>query len=71
MSTLYTFWVSKYHNQFFEHIEQQFEQQFKEYKSRQDKSRLGQHILWEQMNCGFGEDSWESLGLQGDPTSPS
>ena len=23
--------------------------------------------LW---NCGVGEDSWESLGLQGDPTSP-
>ena len=23
------------------------------------------------LNCGFGEDSWESLGLQGDPTSPS
>ena len=22
------------------------------------------------LNCGFGEDSWESLGLQGDPTSP-
>ena len=22
-------------------------------------------------NCGIGEDSWESLGLQGDPTSPS
>ena len=21
--------------------------------------------------CGVGEDSWESLGLQGDPTSPS
>ena len=21
--------------------------------------------------CGFGEDSWESLGLQGGPTSPS
>ena len=21
-------------------------------------------------NCGTGEDSWESLGLQGDPTSP-
>ena len=21
------------------------------------------------LNCGFGEDSWESLGLQGDPTS--
>ena len=22
------------------------------------------------LNCGGGEDSWESLGLQGDPTSP-
>ena len=22
------------------------------------------------LNCGSGEDSWESLGLQGDPTSP-
>ena len=22
------------------------------------------------LNCGFGEDSWESLGLQGDPASP-
>ena len=23
------------------------------------------------LNCGVGEDSWESHGLQGDPTSPS
>ena len=23
------------------------------------------------LNCGVGEDSSESLGLQGDPTSPS
>ena len=23
------------------------------------------------LNCGVGEDSWESRGLQGDPTSPS
>ena len=23
------------------------------------------------LNCGVGEDSWESLGLQGYPTSPS
>ena len=23
------------------------------------------------LNCGFGEDSWKSLGLQGDPTSQS
>ena len=23
------------------------------------------------LNCGIGEDSWESLGLQGDPTSLS
>ena len=22
------------------------------------------------LNCGVGEDSWASLGLQGDPTSP-
>ena len=22
------------------------------------------------LNCGVGKDSWESLGLQGDPTSP-
>ena len=22
-------------------------------------------------NCGVGEDSWEPLGLEGDPTSPS
>ena len=22
------------------------------------------------LNCDVGEDSWESLGLQGDPTSP-
>ena len=26
---------------------------------------------WCFCNCGVGEDSWESLGLQGDPTSPS
>ena len=23
------------------------------------------------LNCGVGEASWESLGLQGDPSSPS
>ena len=23
------------------------------------------------LSCGVGEDSWESFGLQGDPTSPS
>ena len=23
------------------------------------------------LNWGVGEDAWESLGLQGDPTSPS
>ena len=30
--------------------------------------------LWRRLstflNCGVGEDSWESFGLQGDPTSP-
>ena len=25
---------------------------------------------WALKNCGVGEGSWESLGLQGDPTSP-
>ena len=25
---------------------------------------------WMLLNCSVGEDSWESLGLQGDPTSP-
>ena len=32
------------------------------------------HPEWSQnhpLNCGVGEDSCESLGLQGDPTSPS
>ena len=23
------------------------------------------------LNCGVGKDSWESLGLQGDPPGPS
>ena len=31
-------------------------------------TNLGSKSL--QMNYGIGEDSWESLGLQGDPTSP-
>ena len=26
---------------------------------------------WAPKNCGVGEDSWESLGLQGDPINPS
>ena len=26
---------------------------------------------FELLNCDVGEDSWESLGLQGDQTSPS
>ena len=32
-----------------------------------DLSKVG--IYW-LINCGVGEDSWESHGLQGDPTSP-
>ena len=32
------------------------------------KLRTEQLVL---LNCGVGEDSLESLGLQGDPTSPS
>ena len=30
-----------------------------------------EHRRIDAFNCGVGEDSWESLGLQGDPTSPS
>ena len=33
------------------------------------KRKLGTEELM-LLNCGVGEDSWESLGLQGDPTSP-
>ena len=40
--------------------------------------RVGYVWMWRRLsaeelmllNCGVGEDSWESLGLQGDPTSP-
>ena len=32
--------------------------------------RLSTAEEWMLLNCGVGEDSWESLGLQGDPTSP-
>ena len=28
-------------------------------------------MVLEMMFCGVGEDSWEFLGHQGDPTSPS
>ena len=36
-------------------------------------ARPGNLWIWPLMvlNCGAGEDSWESVGLQGDPTSPS
>ena len=33
----------------------------------------GKHLIMQELlmllNCGVGEDSWQSLGLQGDPTS--
>ena len=38
------------------------------------KWKLDCEKSWEELillNYGVGEDSWESLGLQGDPTSPS
>ena len=37
---------------------------------RWTKGKLSAEILM-LLNCGVGEDSWESLGLQGDLTSPS
>ena len=30
-----------------------------------------EHQRIDALNCGTGEDSWVSLGLQGDPTNPS
>ena len=30
-----------------------------------------EHCRIDALKCGVGEDSWESLGLQGDPTSQS
>ena len=32
--------------------------------------KKAEHRRIDFLNCGVGEDSWESLGLQGDPTSP-
>ena len=33
--------------------------------------KKAEHQIIDALNCGVGEDSWESLGLQGDPTSSS
>ena len=33
--------------------------------------KKAKHWRIDALNCGVGEDSWESLGLQGDATSPS
>ena len=32
--------------------------------------KKAEHRRIDALNCGVGEDSWESLGLQGGPTSP-
>ena len=32
--------------------------------------KKAEHRRIDALNCGVGEDSWDSLGLQGDPTSP-
>ena len=41
----------------------------KKYISQQ-KIHLKYRVKMMLLNCGVGEDFWESLGLQGDPTSP-
>ena len=33
--------------------------------------KKAEHQRIDVLNCGVGEDSWQSLGLQGDATSPS
>ena len=37
-------------------------------KMLEDNTKNAKELML--LNCGVGEDSWESLGLQGDPTSP-
>ena len=32
--------------------------------------KKAEHRRIDVLNCGVGEDSWESLGLQGDPAIP-
>ena len=44
---------------------------FKRLNKRPWGDRQGCGMQGDALNCGVGEDSWESLGLQGDPTSPS
>ena len=41
-----------------------------DYKESWGKKKLSTEELM-LLNCSVGEDSWESLGLQGEPTSPS
>ena len=33
--------------------------------------KKGEQWRIDALNCGVGDDSWDSLGLQGDPTSSS
>ena len=40
-------------------------------QSPQKPIKKAEHQRTDASNCAVGEDSWESLGLQGDPTSPS
>ena len=41
------------------------------YECRSWTIKKAEHRRISILNCGVGEDSWESLGLQGDQTSPS
>ena len=66
-----------------QHIKKQRHYFANKYASSQSSGFSNSHVwMWELdskesweneelilLNCGVGEDSWESLGLQGDPTS--
>ena len=65
--------------QYFGHVMQRTDSLEKTLMLRKIEGGRRSRWLWRRLsaqelmllNCGVGEDSWESLGLEGDPTSPS
>ena len=62
--------LKKSHDQPREHIKKQRHYFADKGPSSQSFGFSSSHV-WMLLNCGVGEDSWESLGLRGDQTSQS